>query len=395
MRLLIVSCYAPDAGGDGAQLRLWHLAKALARTDEIRLVYAGAQTPVPDGVTGHAVAPPTIGAADRLQYAARAALGRDPILVQQLRSTGLEAAAREQVSVWNPDCVLLTNGPAAYLGPILGRPVVLETIDSYALNETELVRGRGPAAPLKLATLRSVKDFDRRTLPQLDAVVTVADRDARWMRELAPGARVHVISNGVDNEYFDPAAPGLVPSEGRFVAFHGVMNYLPNVVAAEHLVNDVMPLVWARDPDLKVHLVGRRPDPRVSALAGDRVVVTGPVPDLRPELLGATACVFPLRSGTGVKNKVLEAASLARPLVATPAALGDIELVDGRSALIADDAAGLAEAILTTVDDPDGAAARGRAAREVVLANHVWASAAQTLREVCNVAVQRHGGGRG
>ncbi|MDE1902418.1 MAG: glycosyltransferase, partial [Alphaproteobacteria bacterium] len=60
----------------------------------------------------------------------------------------------------------------------------------------------------------------------------------------------------------------------------------------------------------------------VRRLCGDaNIRVTGRVADVRPYLAHADLAVAPLRMARGIQNKVLEAMAMAKPLVASPAAL--------------------------------------------------------------------------
>ena len=105
------------------------------------------------------------------------------------------------------------------------------------------------------------------------------------------------------------------------LVFTGAMDYWANVDAVVWFVNEVWPLVRARHPDASFAIVGSKPTAEVQVLAAHAgVVVTGRVPDVRPWLAGASIVVAPLRIARGVQNKVLEAMSMARPVVATGAA---------------------------------------------------------------------------
>jgi glycosyltransferase involved in cell wall biosynthesis len=148
------------------------------------------------------------------------------------------------------------------------------------------------------------------------------------------------------------------------------MSYTPNIDGAVHFVNDVMPLVWARRPSARVQIVGKDPAAEVLALAGDRVQVTGGVPDVRPYLDRATLTVVPLRSGGGTRLKLLEAMSAGAPIVSTTLGAEGLGLEHGHEAWLATDAAGLGLGVLTLMSDPDraramAAAARARAERDL------------------------------
>jgi glycosyltransferase involved in cell wall biosynthesis len=101
----------------------------------------------------------------------------------------------------------------------------------------------------------------------------------------------------------------------------------------------------------------------VRALAGEQVIVTGAVADMRSWLHAASVVVAPLKLARGIQNKVLEAMAMAKPVVASPAAFEGIEAVPGRDLLVADDAEATADAIEGLLAAPDRAAAMGAAAR--------------------------------
>ena len=102
--------------------------------------------------------------------------------------------------------------------------------------------------------------------------------------------------------------------------------------------------------------------------AHDRVSVTGRVEDVRPYLQHASVVVAPLRLARGVQNKVLEAMSMARPVVASSACARSLSAVPGSDLEVAegadDFAAKTIELLRSTSRDSLGSAARARVARD-------------------------------
>lgn len=91
-----------------------------------------------------------------------------------------------------------------------------------------------------------------------------------------------------------------------------------------------MPRVLKACPDASLQLVGRDPRPEVQALAKlPGVTVTGYVDDVRPYLENATLFVAPLRFGTGIQNKVLEAMSMEVPTIVSPLAADGLRTESG------------------------------------------------------------------
>ena len=145
-----------------------------------------------------------------------------------------------------------------------------------------------------------------------------------------------------------------------------------NVDAAERLVREVLPLV----PRGRALLIGRDPCPRVLALRGPRVEVTGTVPDVTPHLARAAVLVAPISKGVGVRNKVLEAMAAGLPVVGTSLALQGIRA--SRGVVEANTPQALADAAVTLMLDPEA----GPANRALVLARHTWAQSAARLEEL-------------
>jgi glycosyltransferase involved in cell wall biosynthesis len=124
------------------------------------------------------------------------------------------------------------------------------------------------------------------------------------------------VPNGVDTEYFKAEAvkPEPAPQPPYSVVFTGNMSYAPNVDAARFLVEEVMPTVWKSFPDAKVLIAGADPRPSVRALANKGpkgcVTVSGRMDDIRDAYTSAAVFVAPMRIGSGMQNKLLEAMSM-------------------------------------------------------------------------------------
>lgn len=219
---------------------------------------------------------------------------------------------------------------------------------------------------------RQLLSYERQVARNYDASLFVSAPEADLFRQLAPesDARIGFFSNGVDTDYFSPAAAGASPFKDgeRAIVFTGAMDYWPNVDAVQWFAAEAMPLLRARFPDLTFYIVGARPAPAVLELARQpNIVVTGTVPDVRPYIAHARAAVAPLRIARGIQNKVLEAMAMATPVVVSPQALEGIEAEPGKELLLAQDAAGFADAVavlLAHSGNDMGLAARARVERK-------------------------------
>jgi len=221
---------------------------------------------------------------------------------------------------------------------------------------------------------KSLLDYERRVADICDASLFVSEPEAELFRGLAPEnrAKIGFFNNGVDTEYFSPERSYDNPfAEGeQAMVFTGAMDYWPNIDAVKWFAAEVLPRVRASVPGARFYIVGSRPAPEVLALAGDAIVVTGTVPDVRPYLAHCSVAVAPLRIARGIQNKVLEAMAMARPVVASPQAYEGIDAASGRELVVADAPEAYADSVIALLRTPD--AAMGRAARASVERRYSW-----------------------
>ena len=111
--------------------------------------------------------------------------------------------------------------------------------------------------------------IDRAALLELAGSTGCKTACLRACQAIAPNGMsrrtVDVVPNGVDLEHF--AFCGPEQRHANRIVFSGKMSYHANVTAALHLVDDIMPLVWAQRPDAELWLVGKDPVPELRALA--------------------------------------------------------------------------------------------------------------------------------
>lgn len=299
-------------------------------------------------------------------------------------SRAFSRRVRELVRAGNYDLVHVRQLPMASYAMTAGMPwQLLELVDSETLGAE---RAR-PATWRTRLRARVAARVERRAMQGFDIVTTVAQADATRLRELAPGARVEVVPNGVDATQFHPD-PAAAPVPWSLV-FVGAMSYPPNIAAMRYLTTEVLPMVRRTRPHARLTIVGRDPAPEVRDMASDAVEVTGEVEDVRPYLAGSALFVAPMISGSGIKNKVLEAMAMARPVVATPLGVEGLPVRDGEHAVIAEGAPALAAAIERLLVNDEERSRIGRAARVLVERAYTWEACAARYEELYHDLARR------
>lgn len=392
MRVLICSMESPLPPIDGHRLQLRHLLQELRAEHQVRLLalvlpeQLGREGRLDDARLIPRPAPTRFKKALKLPPAM---LRGRPLNAAEMADR-LRPALREEIGSFRPDVVHVTPGEVAALSDGLeGTPGVLGALDAWHLNtEADILEARGLRRWLLRGELQRVRRFEGFAYGRYDTVLVVSEADGAALRQMDPTLRVAVVPNGVDLERFSPD-PSVPKDPGRMV-LTGVMDYAPNVRAAEFLARRVLPLVRARRPEAHLVLVGRSPADRITALGSlDGVRVIGEVAELRPWLAGSAVYVCPMLTGTGIKNKLLEAMACEVPCVATPLALRGTSAGPGRELLVGETAEELAHGVLRILDDPALGASLARSARQYVRAEHSWSAVARAHVGVYEGAIDR------
>ena len=288
---------------------------------------------------------------------------------------------------------------ALYGLDVSGLPKVYDAVDCMSRLQAHTVVD-GPTLATRLiarAELGRTRRFERALVTRFDRTLVTAASERAALLALADAgaaARVRVLPNGVDLDYFKPAETARDPATLVFV---GRMAYHANLAAARLLITELLPRLWTRRPQTRLLVVGDDPPDGLRALAarhGSRVEVTGYVADVRPYLARATLAVVPLPYAVGIQNKVLEAMAMATPVVATPAACGGLLAAAGEHLLVAAEVDGLAAAVERLLEDRELANRLGCAGRRYVEAHHDWQEVGGDLEDIYRDAVAEYGAAR-
>ena len=238
-------------------------------------------------------------------------------------------------------------------------------------------KGAPPISWIYQYEANRLRAYEKQICRQFTLSLFVSEQESSLFKSIAPqlSDKVRSLSNGVDTRFFDPSLSYDNPYEAKQVmVFTGAMDYWANIDAVCWFVESCFPKIREKLPQAKFYIVGIRPTEQVKQLAWeDGVYVTGGVKDIRPYIAHAAAVVAPLRIARGIQNKVLEAFSMAKQVVATPEAMEGIASKDDFGQVVASDSGQFAEqcvAALSEMDIPQ----RVLEHREFVLKNFSWNS---------------------
>lgn len=272
-------------------------------------------------------------------------------------------------------------------------PIIWDSVDSIThLFEQAARRSQSTKGKLMTAfELPRTRRHEGWLAAQFDHVLVTSSTDRAALEAISPRhAPISVLPNGVDLNYFAPCEG--VPREPDALVFSGKMSYHANITAALHLMNDIMPQVWAQKPHTRLWIVGKDPPDEVRALEArhpGRVKVTGAVPDMRAYLRCATVAVVPVVYGAGIQNKVLEAMACTTPVVTSAQAVASLQPGYEQAALVADSAETFAHHVLRLLSDPSLRARLGEAGRRYVEMHHDWHVIVDRLAQIYEEAMHQ------
>jgi glycosyl transferase family 1 len=368
-RLLAISPVPPWPATDGLALRASRLLEELCKRWSIVLVCpSGGQSGSANGVP--LVAEIVVARNSRWMF--------NP---SQYDHEPLRKAVTEAIRVHQPTLALLWGSTEFLRGEIPEMPaMVTDRVDCSTLaNWRELFhRGAHLALRHRLSSLAYAAGYEFRMRRASGATVVVGETDAWVLRRVFGVKNVHVIPNGVDV----PDTIGGSRSRQPTVIFTGVMSFPPNIVAVMHFADDIWPAVRERIPEAVFQIVGRSPVPEIVAL-GSRlgIEVHADVESVHSFLSRAWLAVAPMRTGAGIKNKILEAWSVGTPAVMTPIATNGLAQSPPELLLTAEGPK-LSDLVVDLLTNAERRAKLGALARATALRTFSWKGQAVALHAV-------------
>ncbi len=268
-------------------------------------------------------------------------------------------------------------------------PIVWDSVDSISLlfRQTQNNHPRKYLRWLIKFELQRTEKFEKFLATQFEKVLVTSKKDQDEFLTLSPSSPVEVLTNGVDTDYFSP-----IPANQRLdnvILISGKMSYHANVNMALFAIQEIMPLVWKKNPNIHLWVVGKDPPSTIQQYsANPRIQITGTVPEILPYLQKATISLAPLNYGAGVQNKVLEAMACGIPVIASPLAVSALNVLTGREVLVANNPQNYADYILNLISNPQMGYQIGNAGREYVEREHSWNLIGQKLENIYQESIQ-------
>lgn len=379
MRVLHLTPSFPYPADTGGRICVWNQLRADARVAEIGLLSFVDDTPddeaarVVRSVCREVVTVRRPRTLDGVVGGAWSLLSSVAMNLAKYRWSVYSRALRQMMPSFRPDVVVANNlHMGSYLLELAGPVLILreQNIDSD-LMERYAATFRNPAvAGFVRQQARKVREAEIRIAPRAHRCLMISAPDETRLREIVPGARTAVVPGVIAPEEYRPALP---PGSGDdlLVVATGTFTFPPTGEGLVYFVDRVWPRVIAAVPRARFRVIGHCPAAlrrRLEALPG--VEVLGHVESVEAHLDGAHVFAVPLRAGSGMRMRILEAMAWQVPIVTTTIGCEGIGVENGRHVIVADEPEEMSSAILRVGRDGDWARNLRRQGRQFVETNY-------------------------
>ncbi|MCC8952416.1 glycosyltransferase [Bradyrhizobium sp. Pear77] len=398
-RILIVTHKPLASLTNGHDLRVWHLCRELAKRHELYLltVNLGSTDQSGDGLVGLSDVFRKIAETPKFP-AHRPSLKRHfrrndsdyfSLSYPDHFSTVTKAIAgfceENSIDHMIVFCLVL----AEFVRPFSSdKKILFDLIDSEVLTLTRQIQFF-PPWPAQLRTRLDARLMLARRaraeacLPLwFNHVTTVNDADSDTVCRLSGRtANVSTVPNGVSPDLMDAFDANARVAKRRGVAFWGNLAFKPNADAVRFFYQSVY-RPYLAPAGIEWCVVGKDAESWLleEAKRDDGIRPTGFVDDIRPVLAEYPIMVNPMRIGSGLKNKVLEAFAMGLAVVSTGIGIEALGMArEGVDYMRADEPEKVAAAIKLLIEDEGFRSSMIQSARKVMLEHYTWKRVARDM----------------
>lgn len=385
MKIFVLLSRVPYPIEKGDKLRAFHHIRCLAQNHEIVLC-ALSDSPVhPEalnilGEICKAVHIIPIKPAGMIWNLLKAFVNGNPLQVGYFYRSSAQARISELIKQHKPDhifCQLIRVSEYVKELPI---PKTLDYQDIFSMGAKRQAE-TAPfwKRPFLLLEYRRLLNYEKSIFDKFDhkCIISAPDRE---LLSHPDRNKVVIIPNGVDHDFFQPLAR---PKKFDIV-FTGNMGYPPNIDAAQFIAKDIFPLVLKKIPTATLLIAGANPHASVKSLQSANINVSGWMPDIRESYATSRIFIAPMRIGTGLQNKLLEAMSMKLPCITSPLANQALGAAVNQEILVGISAEQYAGHIIGLLQDESKASALAENGFRFVKQNFSWEKSAAMIEKLFN-----------
>jgi glycosyltransferase involved in cell wall biosynthesis len=363
MRVLLLTQVLPYPPDSGPKVKTYHVLKYLAQQHDVTLVSFVRDSDKPEYVhhletlCERVITVPMIRSKSRdLQHLGQSLIRGETWMMLRDESPAMRRVLAERAAGPAFDIVHADQlNMAQYALPFVNAYKVLDLHNALWMLYKRLAETLPLTNPMKAILMRDwplLKRYEGAMCQRFDAVTTVTEEDRQLLRAAGASGPITVIPIAIDTD--EQAPVSRQPSRPHIIHI-GTMYWPPNIDGINWFLDGIYPLIKARLPEVHCTLVGSKPPHSIERRSriDHSVSVTGYVEDPMPIFQDASMMIVPIRSGGGMRVKILNALAQGIPMVSTTMGCEGILVEHNRDILLADEADDFASACVQLLTDSD------------------------------------------
>jgi polysaccharide biosynthesis protein PslH len=193
-----------------------------------------------------------------------------------------------------------------------------------------------------------LKKFELEHLNKVDGVFCISEQDKEFFRRRGVKTRMEVIPVFMElKEGYE------VDYDCNDFFYLGSMNWKPNIDAVRWIVTAIVPKYKKINSEVKFHIAGSHMSKMVKAMGNKNVIFHGKVDNVFEFMSKHGTLIVPLKTGSGVRIKILEALSLGVPIISTDKGKEGINMLPKKEFLSANMTEEIVLQMRSCVDNPE------------------------------------------
>lgn len=391
MTKILLICHDIPSMTVGATLPIYHLIRLLGSDYNINLITFDSNKysikSIENNINQHKTIkiPEYLSIKDQFTYTFKNMFSTDNLhtrsFLNYYYSSTMSRLIKKEVDSNNYD-VIITDMPMAFYVANVSIPKIVYAFDCVSNYNKKMYQKADTPTQKIYWYLNYLKIHSyEKVYNKFDSCIVVNQKDKKLL-EKDIKTSITVVANGVDTTFFSNNKKDEIK-----LVFLGDMSTPPNNDAVKYFIEEIYPLVL-KEENIKFYIVGRNPSNYIKSLnKNDNIIVTGSVEDVREYLQKDTIFITPMISGTGIKNKILEAMSMNLPVISTSIGISGINARNNVHYMLADSPIEFKNAIIELIRNPQLREEISSSARLFVENNYSWNKSTKKIEEIINKIV--------
>ena len=385
MRIIVLTSRFPFPLDKGDKLRAFHQIKHLSKINEIHLISISDSKVSQAQIEELKVYCSSVNVFKLKKWKIFLNLflglfSNKPFQVKYFYQRAIHKRIKTLINKINPDhiyCQLIRCVP--YVQHEHHYSKTLDYMDAFSKGIERRIENVGWQKPLfKIEAFRLVK-YENLAFEYFDHHCIISENDRSFIFHEKKDF-IKVVTNGIDYNYFKPKET----EKNYDLVFIGNLSYAPNVDTVLYIAHELLPSLVKKIPKIRILISGANPTNQLLKLKNENLDITGWTKDIRNSYLSGKIFLAPMRIGTGLQNKLLEAMALNIPCITSELANQALKAKDGHQILVGKTAKDYIDHIFTLLENEKLRSSIAREGRIYINEIFSWETTAKDLHELMN-----------